>query len=81
MKSNLPVIGAFLVIIACLIGITFLTLSNRGRGLTTATYNRFEACTLSIPPEARNQVLINKCWAIAENSTGIEVDHFSNVHN
>lgn len=80
MKTNIAITIAFGIIILGLVGITGLTVNNRERGLKSATYNRFVACSLSIPPVNRTQSLINKCWTIAEKDTGVKVNHFQNVH-
>lgn len=72
LAAALPTI--VLVSVSCLL--LWLTIDNRERSRTNATYLRFNACSLNIPPSQRAGSDIDRCWDAAEQATGVNVPHF-----
>lgn len=75
-KYALTIIPHIIVLLGIIL-IVLLTLGNGQRGLMNATYTRFEVCALDVPADVRTKADINRCWGLAEKSTGITVKHFS----
>lgn len=75
-KQYYLVVVPYLIVMLGLIFIIVLSLNSRQRGLTSATYVRFETCVLNVPASTRSQADINRCWTFAEESTGVKVNHF-----
>lgn len=72
-----------LLLVFAMTGILFYFLSLRLGDIAkqNQTYNRYNACVLSIPASSRDAIEINRCYDAAQRDTGIQIKRYDNQEN
>jgi hypothetical protein len=70
------IFAAFALVLGLQIVLRHDILTNRQNGLVNQAYIRTVACMASVQPNARTPQYVKSCYAKAEATTGVKIEHY-----